>query len=194
MQTQFFTYLNRTQSISPDDQKIIGEAMECRRVKEGEVLLEAGNVARELFFICEGVLKIVSVNEKGNEMIHFFLSENQFCTILKSFNEGIVAIDGIQAACDAQVIVFQKDKLESLYRILPDFKSVLDKIFAQALLDKVGLRNEYLGEDALGRYEKFISIQSGIALRVSQTDIASYLGITKQSLSRLRKNRAKTAF
>jgi CRP-like cAMP-binding protein len=64
----------------------------------------------------------------------------------------------------------------------------LDNITKQALLNKIALRNSYIGEDATTRYQKFIVQQSNIALRVSQTDIASYLSITKQSLSRIRKN------
>ncbi|MNY73033.1 hypothetical protein D3C86_2117120 [compost metagenome] len=65
---------------------------------------------------------------------------------------------------------------------------MLDTIFQQALLNKVELRNFYLGTDATSRYQKFIERQPNIASRVSQTDIASYLGIAKQSLSRIKKN------
>jgi CRP-like cAMP-binding protein len=183
-----FSYLEFFQNISSQDKEIICQNIEYRKVKEGEILLQEGNLAKELFFICKGVLKIVSISEKGNDVIHFFLMENQFCTILKSFNESIASNDRIQAACDAEIIVFQKDKLHSLYNSLPYFKDLLDNITRQALLDKVELRNSYIGEDATTRYQKFIVKQSGIALRVSQTDIASYLGITKQSLSRIRKN------
>jgi len=64
----------------------------------------------------------LSINQKGNEVIHFFLAENQFCTILKSFNENIKSNDRIQAACDAELIIFKKDKLHSLYNALPYFQ------------------------------------------------------------------------
>ncbi len=66
------------------------------KIKEGEVLLQEGKVANEMFFICNGILKIVSISDKGNEVIHFFLSENQFCTILKSFSENVISTDRIQ--------------------------------------------------------------------------------------------------
>jgi len=52
----------------------------------------------------------------------------------------------------------------------------------------VNMRNTYLGEDAENRYKLFIAQQPGIALRVPVKDIASFLGITPQSLSRIRKN------
>ncbi|TCC94611.1 Crp/Fnr family transcriptional regulator [Pedobacter frigiditerrae] len=183
-----FTYLELFQKIPSKDKETICQNTTFIKVKEGEILLQEGKAAKQMFFICKGILKIVSISEKGNEVIHFFLSENQFCTILKSFTENAVSTDSIHAACDSEIIVFQKDKLHSLYNTLPYFKSLLDNITKQALLNKISLRNSYIGEDATTRYQKFIVQQSNIALRVSQTDIASYLGITKQSLSRIRKN------
>jgi len=183
-----FKYLELFQEIPSNDNAIISQNATFRKIKEGEVLLQEGKAANEMFFICNGILKIVSISDKGNEVIHFFLSENQFCTILKSFSENVISTDRIQAACDSEVIVFKKDKLLFLYNALPYFKSLLDNITKQALLNKIVLRNSYIGEDATTRYQKFIAQQSNIALRVSQTDIASYLGITKQSLSRIRKN------
>jgi CRP-like cAMP-binding protein len=183
-----FNYLELFQKIPSEDKNSIEQILEYRTVKEGEILLEEGKIANEIFFVCKGVLKIVSINDKGNEIIHFFFSENQFCTILKSFTENTFSTDRIQAAFDTEVIVFKKNKLEFLYHDLPYFKNMLDNIFQQALLNKVELRNFYLGEDATSRYQKFIVRQANIASRVSQTDIASYLGIAKQSLSRIKKN------
>lgn len=184
-----FSYLELFQKIPLQDKEAIIQNIAYKKVREGEILLQAGKQAKEMFFICNGVLKIVSMTDKGNEAIHFFLSENQFCTILKSFTESTASADRIQAACDSEIIVFQKDKLHDLYNTLPYFRNLLDTITKQALLNKIALRNSYIGEDATTRYQKFIVQQSNIALRVSQTDIASYLGITKQSLSRIKKNK-----
>lgn len=121
-------------------------------------------------------------------MIQFFLKEHRFCTILKSFDDGIPANESIIAACDAALIVLSKDKLLQLYQKLPYFKDLTTNIFQQSLLEKIKVRNSYMGEDATTRYQKFISQQPDIALRVSLNDVASYLGVTQQSLSRIRKN------
>lgn len=188
MSEPLFNYLELFQKIPAEDKAIISQNIEFRTIKEGDVLLEEGKQANEMFFICIGVLKIVSINDKGNEVIHFFLSENQFCTILKSFTENTVSKDRIQAACDAEILVFKKSDLESLYDALPYFKKLLDTIIQQGLLNKVEIRNLYIGEDATTRYQTFVIRQSNIALRISQTDIASYLGIAKQSLSRIKKS------
>ncbi|HEX3383681.1 MAG TPA: Crp/Fnr family transcriptional regulator [Mucilaginibacter sp.] len=170
------------------DIDIIEAELSYRKANEGEILFNEGHICKEMFFICKGVLRIVSQNEKGNKMTCFFLKENQFCSILNSFNNNIPAAEGIEAACDAELIVLKRTKLLSLYDRLPYLKELIISITTQSLLDKIHVRNSYLGEDASTRYQNFLRRQPEIALRVSLSDIASYLGITQQSLSRIRKN------
>jgi CRP-like cAMP-binding protein len=185
----FINFLRLFKNIPQADAALIESELSYRKVTEGEVLFDEGQICKEMFFICKGVLRIVSQNEKGNKMAYFFLKENQFCSILNSFNNNIPAAEGIEAACDAELIVLKKQKLLSLYEKLPYLKELITGITTQSLLDKIQVRNSYLGEDASMRYRNFLMRQPEIALRISLSDIASYLGITQQSLSRIRKNR-----
>jgi CRP-like cAMP-binding protein len=187
MTEPLFNYLRLYRNISPEDQLVITRHLQCRSVSEGETLLREGKIARELFFIAKGVLKIVTTNAKGNDVTQFFLKENYFCTILHSFNDEEPAGESIVTACETELIVFKKDQLCDLYKILPWFKELIDGITQQTLLEKIKTRNAYMGEEAAVRYQRFISMQPDLALRVSLTDIASYLGITPQSLSRIRR-------
>jgi CRP-like cAMP-binding protein len=180
-------YLSLFTHIPEEDQAIISEHITLRNVHAGEVLIPSGSVARQLFFITQGILKVFTLNEKGNEVTHFFLKENQFCTILNSLTNNVSAEEGIAAACDASLIVFHKQELLQLYERLPYLKELFGSIMHQALMDKIQTRNAYMGEDASTRYKKFISRQPEIALRVPLSDVASYLGITPQSLSRIRR-------
>src|ERR1700743_2363829 len=184
----FINFLRLFKNIPQTDVAIIEKEFSYRKVTDGEVLLDEGQICKEMFFVCKGVLRIVSQNEKGNKMAYFFLKENQFCSILNSFNNNVPAIEGIEAACDAELIVLKKQKLLTLYEKLPYLKELITGITTQSLLDKIQVRNSYLGEDASTRYGNFLRRQPEIALRVSLSDIASYLGITQQSLSRIRKN------
>jgi len=184
----FINFLCLFKNIPPADIAIIEQELTYRKVAEGEVLFSEGHVCREMYFICKGVLRIVAQNEKGSKMAYFFLKENQFCSILNSFNNDTPAAEGIEAACDAEIIVIKRQKLLALYQKLPYLKELITGITTQSLLDKIQVRNSYLGEDASTRYRNFLLRQPDIALRVSLADIASYLGITQQSLSRIRKN------
>jgi len=183
-----YKFLSLFQDIPESDLGVIGEAFRIRQVKTGEVLLSEGKIARELFFVASGILKIITVNEKGNGVIQFFIKENKFCTILYSFNEEVVSAEGIVAATEAELFVISKTELGQLYEKLPYFKGLIEGISNRTLLDKIQFRNSLMGEDASTRYLKFVLQQPDIVLRVPLSDVASYLGITQQSLSRIRKN------
>lgn len=185
---EFYRFLSQFRDIPEAEFELICSYLQRRKAPEGTMLLEEGNTARELFFVVSGILKIVSVNEKGNEVIQFFIKENKFCTILYSFNNGVPAHEGIVAATAIDVLVFSRQRLNELFGKLPYFKGMVESITHQALMDKIKFRNTLMGEEATTRYLKFVSQQADIMLRVPLSDVASYLGITQQSLSRIRRN------
>lgn len=184
----FIQYLQTSRPVSTEEAALLLSSFETRTVKEGTVLFKGGRICHELFFICNGVLRIVVTNDKGITVTHFFLSENQFCTILHSFNNGVPAEEGIEAACEATVLAISKTGLTALYKRLPWLQEIIEKAAHQRLLVKIRTRNVYLGEDSSTRYRLFLDRQPEIASRISLKDTASYLEITPQSLSRIRKS------
>jgi CRP-like cAMP-binding protein len=186
--TPLLDVLQSVNQIPESDLEVIRDAFIVRKKVSGDILLLSGNVAKELFFIVSGILKITSINEKGNHVTQFFLKENQFCSILSSLNGNTPAEESILFACNCELLVITKNKLLALYEKLPYFELLLKHITTQTLLAKIQTRNAYMGEDASTRYRKFISRQPDIALRVPLADIASYLGVTQQSLSRIRRS------
>ncbi|OOQ59177.1 Crp/Fnr family transcriptional regulator [Mucilaginibacter pedocola] len=188
MENSLPLFLQQLKPLPTEDMQQINAAFEVKYFSEGEYLFKAGGVCHHMFFIVDGVLRIMAANEKGNQITYFFLKAGQLCTILKSFNEGIIAHESIQAACDVQVVVIGKHRLEELYLAFPYLKEMITQASQNTLLAKISTRNAYRGLDSAERYKLFMEQQSYIAQRVSLTDIASYLGITPQSLSRIRKN------
>lgn len=189
MPNPLINYLQLIRHIPAEDEQIISSYFVHRAFKEGDYLFKGdGRICRELFFLCKGVLRIVSVNDKGIELTHYFYKENQLSTILQSFNDEVPTSAAIQACCDAEVLAISKSKLLELYKKLPYVKEIIDQQNQLRLIEKVNTRNIYLGEDAENQYKLFIMQNPDIALRVPLKDIASYLGITPQSLSRIRKN------
>ncbi|HEY8928562.1 MAG TPA: Crp/Fnr family transcriptional regulator [Mucilaginibacter sp.] len=183
------SYLKLLRFIPQEDEAIINAAFEPKAFKEGEFLFRGeGRVSREMFFVRKGVIRIASVNDAGIEITHVFYNENKFCTILQSFNDEVPAPAFIQACCDAEVLAISKSRLMELYKQVPYLKQVIDQINQLHLIEKVNTRNSYLGRDAEDQYKLFVMQNPDIAFRVALKDIASYLGITPQSLSRIRKH------
>jgi CRP-like cAMP-binding protein len=183
-----FQYLSQFRTIPQADIDLIQPELSYLTVAEDEYLLKEGNVSNKLYFICRGILRIATQNEQGNVVTHFFLKENQLVTILDSFQRNTPSKESILAACETEVIVLSKSSLLFLYEKVNYLKELIDTITQQRLMEKIPIRNAYLGHDATTRYQLFLQHQPDIAQRVSLRDIASYLGITQQSLSRIRKN------
>lgn len=188
MRNELVAFLQLFTDLPPDDQALIEAAFVPKAFAEGDVLFQGGHVCREMFFVRCGVLKIVVTNEKGTRVIHYFLKQNKFCTILESFLHASVAEEDIVAACACEVFSVSSVALQNLYNKIPYLERLIDQIRQQALLDKIRIRSTYLGHDAQTRYKLFLMQQSDIALQVPLSDVASYLEITQQSLSRIRKN------
>jgi CRP-like cAMP-binding protein len=74
----FYGYLDLFQKMTLEDKKSIAQNLQYRTVKEGDILFKEGKIANEIFFVCKGVLKIASVTDKGNEVIHFFSVKTVF--------------------------------------------------------------------------------------------------------------------
>lgn len=188
MEDRLIGYLQLLRAVPADDKKIIIEHFTAKSFKEGEFLIKPNKISREMFFVCSGVIRIGSTNEKGIELTHYFYNENRFVSILQSFNEEIISKAFIQASCDADVLSITKSKLLDLYRELPYMKELIDEQNQLHLLEKINIRNTYLGEEAENKYRLFVAQHPDIVLRIPLKDIASYLGITPQSLSRIRKH------
>ncbi|OUJ71137.1 Crp/Fnr family transcriptional regulator [Hymenobacter crusticola] len=188
--TPFLQYLQLFRDIPLADQELLTQSLRHRSLPENEVLVRPGQVCQEMYFIVRGVLRIMAPHENGSEATCFFLKENQLCTILASFLHQVPATEGIQTACPAELLVLPHAGLYQLYAQLSYLQPLIDLITQRTLLDKIQVRNQYLGESAAARYQKFLLHQPDIALRVSLRDVASYLGITQQSLSRIRRQLA----
>jgi CRP-like cAMP-binding protein len=187
MTNALIAFLQPFRPITEEDRGIIAAYFTPRVYKEGDYLFKGGKICSELFFVITGILRIVVINAKGIEVTHFFIKENLFCTILNSFDNQLSADESIRAASDTEVLAITRTGLLALYKELPYMKELIDRITQQRLLDKIRIRNAYLGQDSASRYKLFMELEPDIARQVSLKDIASYLGITPQSLSRIRR-------
>jgi CRP/FNR family transcriptional regulator, anaerobic regulatory protein len=184
----FHDYLQSQHPIAAADWDLLSAGLHLRTVKEGTVLLPEGKVAKEIFFVSKGVLRLVKHADSGENITLFFLKENKCATILDSFSRETAAMYGLEAASDAELVVLHKEHLLQVYKKIPYLESLVANINQQVLIEKVQTRNEYAGLDATQRYRHFIQREPDVASRVSLGAIASFLCITQQSLSRIRKN------
>lgn len=187
MSVSLLAYLQDFGAIPPTDHVTLLAAWHRRTAAEGEWLTSPHAVCEELFFIEQGVLRLVDQSGPGQEVTHSFRCEGQLCTLLTSFEQQVPTHLRIQAACPVQVLVISHARLAALNQQLPYLPQILLRLIRHELTEKLAMQRAYLGQDATARYRTLLARQPEVAQRVPQRMIASYLGITPQSLSRLRR-------
>lgn len=187
MSTNLITYLRQSRHIDENDARRIMDVCEEMTVKRGEWLSKTGAVSSKLYFIDEGILKITTPHHDGEDLTYYFMEENQFMGFLYSMYDNVPTLQGLQAATDVRLSVIDKKELYQLYNELGYLKELIDRIARNSIAEMISIKNCYLSGNSMQKYKLLLQKQPKVALYAMQTDISSYLGITPQSLSRIRK-------
>jgi CRP-like cAMP-binding protein len=155
---------------------------------KGAYFSEAGKIAGQVGFILDGIIRVCYYNNKGEEITKYFIEENNLVVDLNSFDNDIPSSSYVEAITDCRLIVFSKKDWKELSNTIIGWDAIVQKIISKALLQKVERISPLLSEDAKARYLRFLEIYPRVANRIPLSYVASYLGITQSSLSRIRKN------
>ncbi|MBP1163151.1 MULTISPECIES: Crp/Fnr family transcriptional regulator [unclassified Chryseobacterium] len=162
---------------------ITSKAKEIELSKD-EYFAEAGKVLRQVGFLLDGILRICYYNSKGEEITKIFLEENHLLFNLKN----VPSTEYIQAATHCQLLVFSNQDWKDISDTIIDWENIIQKITNKALAQKLERVSPLVAQDATTRYLEFMEKYPTLVNRIPLSYIASYLGITQQSLSRIRKN------
>lgn len=166
---------------------ILKKATELELRKE-EYFSEAGKVSVQVGFIVDGIMRVCYYDNKGEEITKYFIDENNLVVDLESFDNGICSSAYVQAVTDCKLIVFSKTDWDELLNTIVGWDTIVHKIISKALIQKVARRSPLVSEDATTRYLSFMKLYPNVLNRIPLSYLASYLGITQSSLSRIRKN------
>jgi len=161
--------------------------MNEKKLKRGEFLLQPGEIARSIAFVVRGCLRLYSIDDKSKEHIIQFAPENWWISDMESLNNDTPSDYFIDALENSDLLLMDRTSQEKLYREIP-----AAAIFFQNLLQKRQSATQRriissMSIPAEDRYLDFLKTYPSLAVRVPQHMIASYLGITPESLSRIRK-------
>ncbi|MEQ8474355.1 MAG: Crp/Fnr family transcriptional regulator [Marinoscillum sp.] len=178
-----------------DETEIASVVEKCiiKKVKKDQFLLRKGEVCKHGFFVEKGLLRQYSIDKKGKDHTISFAPESWFVTDRESvyFNQPSAYL--IQALEDSQVAVIDESFVQLLSRRFPGFTAFNNRLLHNHIRHLQNRVNLLLSATAEDRYLHFVAMYPDILLRVPQTMVASYLGITSESLSRVRKELAKKA-
>lgn len=183
----YFESFNKKIPLTTEEEELIKTYLSVKKIRKKQYLLQAGDPCKIMAFVSKGALRSYTVDDNGVEHIVQFAVEDWFISDSYSFYTGEDATYNIEAIEDSELIIISKSAHNELLQRSPKYTSfMMDKITAAyiALQKRLNSINNVNIED---RYQNFLKQYPDIAQRVPQHMIASYLGLTPETLSRIRR-------
>lgn len=187
MHEPLFDYIKRysKQTLSEQEMSIITSVMEPKRLRKKQYFLVEGEICTHTGFIVKGATRQYSLDEEGNEHIMQLAIENWWIVDRNSFMNQVPSVYFIEAWEDCELLLLPRAKLDTLLSI-PAINTMFwqmsenNHIAAQKRLD------DTISLSAIKRYENFQRLYPQIIQRFPSHQIASYLGVSRETLSRAR--------
>ncbi|MCW4452245.1 MULTISPECIES: Crp/Fnr family transcriptional regulator [Kaistella] len=164
------------------------------KVLKNQFLLKAGEVCNGTYFVEKGLLRMYSIDKNGKEHIIQFAPEKWLISDRSSLYFNEKSNYYIEAVEESEILVLTKDFFANINLEFPNTVENNDLLLQKHIRNLQNRVNSLLSDTAEERYMSFIKMYPDILLRVPQWMVASYLGITPESLSRVRKELARKNF
>ena len=175
-------------SLTEQSWQLLSDSLHLQNFQQGEFLLKEGQVCESIFFVNQGYCRSFYVKD-GNEISTQFHIENDLVSNTKSLVSGLRSDYWIVAGENVEAIIFEKPALLSLYRLSAEIESLGRKLLEQLLIKQEEHADIFKLLSPTERYQYLLRNHPVIVQRVPLTHIASYLGIARETLSRIRSKR-----
>lgn len=187
MNNGFYTYLERNVGVLPAHLEQLPEIPVLKEVKRGDVLLRNGQVCDHIFFVIKGVLRFYAIDDLGKEHILQFATENWWMADRNNLCDHQPSVYFIDAVEDSTIVLINQGFIEKAAEASIEFRNFHEKILQKRIKTLYHRINLLIGASAKERYLDFLKTYPDLLMRVPQWMIASYLGVTPEGLSRVRK-------
>ncbi|MBN9383228.1 MAG: Crp/Fnr family transcriptional regulator [Chitinophagaceae bacterium] len=175
-------------TLTEDEFELCKPLFSQRKLRKRQFILQEGDVSRYNIFVGKGLLRSYTIDEKGGEHILQFAFEGWWTADLYSFFTDEPSLFNIEALEDSELLMITRPSWESLLNKLPAIERYFRILIQNSLIATQRRLIGSLSETAEQKYLKFVKAYPESIQRVPQHMIASYLGITRETLSRLRRD------
>jgi len=174
-------------SLTPEEKEICKNYFQPRKLRKKQFLLQEGDPCRFVAFVEKGMLRSYSIDDKGNEHISQFAFEGWWIADQYSFLTGEPSSYNIDALEDSEILLLSRSSEEEMLESIPQFNRYFRILLQNNLISTQRRLMSSLSQPAEVRYQELVDSCPSIPQRVPQHMMASYLGITPETLSRIRR-------
>jgi len=186
MIASFEKYLRLQTDLNQDDiNRIIGLAVQ-RKLRRNEFLLREGDICRHKIFIASGMLRLYGLAPDGSEHILQFAPESSWTLDVESYDREVPAHTNIVAVEPSELLLWPKADFTRLLDDIPQLKNFSQQLISRNIYNSRQRLLTTLGGTPEQKYEDFVQNSPGLLPRLPLWMIASYLGISLKTLTRIR--------
>ncbi|WKL49587.1 Crp/Fnr family transcriptional regulator [Flavobacterium pectinovorum] len=178
--------MEESMSISEQDMQRLQDMHQTKKVRKGQILLSEGQVCTVTYYIVKGCLRVYRIDENGEEHVLKFGVENWWINDGESYTTKEPSKSYIQALEDSDLILFEESDFSALLPSAPSLQKFAGEKTARSFIASTERIYEQMSLSVETRYNNFIKKYPDIFNRVPLHMIASYLGVSKKTLSRIR--------
>jgi CRP-like cAMP-binding protein len=179
-------FLTNAINATLDDLAKIVQCFKVRQVLKNEILLNNNETCQHVYFINQGSVRAYFIDEEGNEATRYIAFENNFITTLNSFIAQTTSSEFLQATETGEVLIISYVDFRLLLSTIPVWKDLYIKQLELAYTTNTWRLESFIKMDAKQRYDYLFETNPKVIQRLSNKIVANYLGITQESLSRLK--------
>nr|WP_280842372.1 Crp/Fnr family transcriptional regulator [Rhodohalobacter sp. SW132] len=177
--------------MNEDEWNHIESRFKFKHVPAKTYLTSLGEIEREAYFIIQGIVRLFCLNPKKEDITIFLFKENYFASSYHSFITQTPSSQALETLEDTTLLSINKKALDELYRLVPKMNLITRVIADQRFINSQAIFTSQIMLTAEERYLQFEKNHGDLLLRVPHHIIASFLGITPVSMSRIRKRLIK---
>lgn len=185
------TFINSIYPLPASDLQRGLAAFRSLNLAKGDFFVREGETCTQAAFIESGILRTFYPTEKGEARTYCFCSEHHFTTSFKSFISQAPSALSIQALEPCRLLVISYRDLQDLYASSPGWQAIGRLLVEREFLNMENYANSLNAETAREKYLRLLKEQPSVIKKAPVQHIASYLGITRETLSRIRKELSK---
>ncbi len=186
MEDKLLKYFQKIMPLSEEEVMAIVETMTIKQYKKGTVLLKEGQISTEVYFVLEGCVRLFYLVD-GDEKTNNFFTEEQWVISMNSFSQNNPSNHFLDCCTDSTLVVGNREKEENLYKRFPKFETISRKVMEKVFAEQQEIMSSYTTDTPEQRYLKLLKSRPDLFQKIPQYQIANYIGVKPESLSRIRK-------